>query len=424
MVPLENISTDFIQPTAIMSTYKKSSKANWLLVLGPGIITAALVFGPSKMTITSKMGADYGNALLWVIVVAIFFMMVFTTMGARIGAQNTESLLTLIRKKFGKPVSLLIGIGIFLVAISFQAGNSTGVAISIAEASNTSPKIWIVTFNIIGIMLLFFKSFYKLLEKIMITLVILMLLSFMATAILIQPNLLNVVKGLAPSVPVGSVGLIVAFTASCFSLVGAFYQSYLVQERKKLSKTNEPDGTERLSSRVGIIILGVMSATVMICAANVLQPQGIKVSSASDMGKALEPLLGDYASFLFLIGLFGSSFSSLIGNAVLGGSLLGDTLGYNSSLNHKMVKVFISMVMVAGSAIALIFGNLPLELIVFAQSITIFLVPFIGITMYLIGNDKTIMGVNVNSKFTKIWGALGLLLIVGLAISNLINLVS
>ncbi|WP_129654218.1 Nramp family divalent metal transporter [Flagellimonas olearia] len=407
-----------------MSTYKKSSKANWLLVLGPGIITAALVFGPSKMTITSKMGADYGNALLWVIVVAIFFMMVFTTMGARIGAQNTESLLTLIRKKFGKPVSLLIGIGIFLVAISFQAGNSTGVAISIAEASNTSPKIWIVTFNIIGIMLLFFKSFYKLLEKIMITLVILMLLSFMATAILIQPNLLNVVKGLAPSVPVGSVGLIVAFTASCFSLVGAFYQSYLVQERKKLSKTNEPDGTERLSSRVGIIILGVMSATVMICAANVLQPQGIKVSSASDMGKALEPLLGDYASFLFLIGLFGSSFSSLIGNAVLGGSLLGDTLGYNSSLNHRMVKVFISMVMVAGSAIALIFGNLPLELIVFAQSITIFLVPFIGITMYLIGNDKTIMGENVNSKFTKIWGALGLLLIVGLAISNLINLVS
>ncbi|RYC51789.1 manganese transporter [Flagellimonas olearia] len=408
----------------MMSTYKKSSKANWLLVLGPGIITAALVFGPSKMTITSKMGADYGNALLWVIVVAIFFMMVFTTMGARIGAQNTESLLTLIRKKFGKPVSLLIGIGIFLVAISFQAGNSTGVAISIAEASNTSPKIWIVTFNIIGIMLLFFKSFYKLLEKIMITLVILMLLSFMATAILIQPNLLNVVKGLAPSVPVGSVGLIVAFTASCFSLVGAFYQSYLVQERKKLSKTNEPDGTERLSSRVGIIILGVMSATVMICAANVLQPQGIKVSSASDMGKALEPLLGDYASFLFLIGLFGSSFSSLIGNAVLGGSLLGDTLGYNSSLNHRMVKVFISMVMVAGSAIALIFGNLPLELIVFAQSITIFLVPFIGITMYLIGNDKTIMGENVNSKFTKIWGALGLLLIVGLAISNLINLVS
>lgn len=406
-----------------MSTQRKSPSRNWLLILGPGIITAALVFGPSKMTITSKMGADYNNDLLWVIIVAIFFMMVFTTMGARIGAQNKETLLTLIKNKFGKPVSILIGLGIFLVAISFQAGNSTGVAISIAEASGSNPKIWVVVFNIIGILLLFFKSFYKVLEKIMIALVLLMLLSFLTTAILIRPNPLEVLTGLVPSAPEGSIGLIVAFIASCFSLVGAFYQSYLVQERKKLSKTNAADGTERLSSRVGIIILGVMSAAVMICAANVLHPQGIKVTSASDMGKALEPLLGDYASFLFLIGLFGGSFSSLIGNAVLGGSLLGDTLGYNSDLNHKMVKVFISIVMIAGSIIALVFGSLPLELIVFAQSITIFLVPFIGITMYLIGNDKAIMGQHVNSPITKIWGALGLLLIIGLAISNFINLV-
>ena len=43
----------------------------------PGIITAALVFGPSKMTITSRLGADYGYSMLWVVVLAIFFMMVF-----------------------------------------------------------------------------------------------------------------------------------------------------------------------------------------------------------------------------------------------------------------------------------------------------------------------------------------------------------
>ena len=406
-----------------MAKKQNLQKTNWLLILGPGIITAALVFGPSKMTITSKMGADYSYGLLWVILVAIFFMMVFTTMGARIGAQNKDSLLTLIRNKFGKPVSLLIGIGIFLVATSFQAGNSTGVAISISEASGTNPKIWIVVFNVLGITLLFFRSFYKVLEKIMIGLVLLMLFSFLTTAALVLPNLSEMIKGLTPSVPTGSTGLIIAFIASCFSLVGAFYQSYLVQERKKLSLSNLPDGTERLSSRVGILILGIMSAAVMICAANVLHTQGIKVTSASDMGKALEPLLGDYASQPFLIGLFGSSFSSLIGNAVLGGSLLGDTFGYSGSLDNSMVKIFISLVMIAGSLIAILFGNLPLELIVFAQSITIFLVPFIGITMYLIGNDKAIMKENVNSKITKIWGALGLLLIIGLAISNFINLI-
>lgn len=126
------------------------SLKRWLLSLGPGIIIAALVFGPSKMTITSKLGAEYGYALLWIIVVAI---------------------------------------------------------------------------------------------------------------------------------------------------VGTFYQSYLVQERLK----NNPQGKQvRNDSFTGIILLGVMSAIVMICAAAVLHPKGIKAASASDMARALEPLFGSYASVLFL----------------------------------------------------------------------------------------------------------------------------
>ncbi|QQT26186.1 Nramp family divalent metal transporter [Sphingobacterium spiritivorum] len=404
-------------------TNSPKAKIHWLSVLGPGIITAALVFGPSKMTITSKMGADYGYDLLWVIILAIFFMMVFTTMAARIGAQNRESLLTLIRNKFGKPVAIFIGLGIFLVAISFQSGNSTGVAISVGEATGSNPKIWIVVFNVVGILLLFFRSFYKVLEKLMLVLIIIMLFSFLTTAILVQPNLIDMSKGIIPSIPDGSMVLIIAFIASCFSLVGAFYQSYLVQERKKMVTSDQQNGTEMLGSRVGIIILGIMSTGVLVCAANILHPQGIKVNSATEMGKALEPLFGDYASQLFYIGLFGASFSSLIGNAVLGGSLLGDTFGYGNNLNNKMVKLFISIVMIFGSVIALVFGKLPLELIVFAQSITTLLVPFIGFTLYLIGNDKTLMKERVNSTSTKIWGALGLILIIGLAISNLITLI-
>jgi Mn2+/Fe2+ NRAMP family transporter len=165
-----------------------------------------------------------------------------------------------------------------------------------------------------------------------------------------------------------------------------------------------------------------MSAAVLICAANTLHPQHIKVNSASEMGKALEPLLGSGAKAIFFVGLFGASFSSLIGNAVLGGSLLGDTFQYGNNLNHRMVKIFISLVMIFGAIIALCFGKMPLELIVLAQSITIFLVPFIAIVMFLIANDKEIMKEHVNKPITKVWGALGLLLLIGLAVSNLLTL--
>jgi Mn2+/Fe2+ NRAMP family transporter len=161
-----------------------------------------------------------------------------------------------------------------------------------------------------------------------------------------------------------------------------------------------------------------MSAIVLICAAAVLHPKGIPVASASDMAKALEPLFGQYAATLFLTGLFGAAFSSLVGNATVGGTLLGDALGYGSQLDAKAVRYLIALVMIIGAVIAIVFGKLPLELIVFAQSVTIFLVPFIGIAMYAIANDGRIMGAYKNSLPVKIAGGLGLLILIFLAGSN------
>ncbi len=401
---------------------KQNAFKRWLFSLGPGIITAALVFGPSKMTITSKMGADFGYSLLWVVAVAIFFMIIFTRMSSRVGSVSSVSLLTLIRQKFGNKAAIAIGIGIFLVTASFQAGNSIGVGIAIGEASDTSPLMWVLVFNSFGIMLLFFRSFYKIMEKLMITLVALMLFSFLTTLFMVNPDIDATATGFIPSIPTTSMALVIAFTASCFSLVGAFYQSYLVQERKKSRGVDAPLENAQASSTTGIIILGIMSAVVLICAAAVLNPQGIKVTSAAEMAKALEPLFGSYAAGLFFVGLFGASFSSLVGNATVGGTLLGDALGYGSNLNSKIVKIFIALVMITGAAVAITFGKLPLELIVLAQSVTIFLVPFIGIALYLIANDKSIMGDKVNKTRTKIFGALGLLVIIGLAISNVIDM--
>ncbi|MFD1628323.1 Nramp family divalent metal transporter [Pseudopedobacter beijingensis] len=394
---------------------KEQSKpiTNFFKSLIPGIILAAVVFGPSKMTITTKLGAEYGYALEWIVLVAVFFMAIFTGMGSRIGSSSTKSLLSLIKEKFGKFFSVTIGVGIFLVAASFQAGNSIGVGISIAESTGTSPKLWVIVFTLLGILLLSFRSFYKTLEKLMLILVGLMLLSFVATFFLARPDFNQIIGGFKPSLPVGSTGLVIAFMASCFSIVGAFYQSYLVRERAKINGSNSKD-----NSLTGVMLLGVMSLVVMICGAAILKPKGIEVKSALDMAGALEPLFGSYASVMFLTGLFGASFSSVVGNATLGGTLLGDGLGYGSDLSSKTIRIFIALVMVIGAIVAIVFGKLPLELIVMAQSVTIFLVPFIGFAMYAIANDEKIMGNKKNSPFVKISGGIGLILVVFLAISN------
>lgn len=193
---------------------------NWLGLLGPGMITAALVFGPSKVTITSKMGAEYGYQLLWVVVVAIFFMVIFTAMAGRIGLASDVSFLTLVKEKWGRIASLATGAGIFLVSASFQAGNSIGIGISIGELFHTTPAPWIVGFNVVGVSLLFFRSFYKVLEKLMILLILLMLVAFFVTLFLSKPALSGVAGGLVPSVPAGSTILVLLLSPPAFRLQG------------------------------------------------------------------------------------------------------------------------------------------------------------------------------------------------------------
>lgn len=80
----------------------RKKRFNWIHTIGPGLIVGALVFGPSKLTITSKIGANFGYDLLWIILIAIFFMAVYTIIAERIGLATDKSLLTVIGEKWGE----------------------------------------------------------------------------------------------------------------------------------------------------------------------------------------------------------------------------------------------------------------------------------------------------------------------------------
>ncbi|MDN5211777.1 Nramp family divalent metal transporter [Fulvivirgaceae bacterium BMA12] len=384
--------------------------------LGPGMITAALIFGPGSLTVTSKLGAGFGFKLLWIILFTTLFMIVFTLMSARIGLTIKPTLLQHIRERYGVMASIIVGMGIFLVTISFQAGNSIGAGIAFAELFNTRTEPWVVFFSLLAIAILFFRSFYKILEKIMIGMVSLMLLSFLVTAIISKPPVVEILQGLSPSIPKGSEILTIALVASSFSIVGAFYQAYLVREKGWGQKDIKACSRETI---IGITMLGSLTLVVMICSGSVLHTQGITVNSATDMGKAIEPLFGKFTAALFMSGLFAASFSSLIGNATIGGTLLADTFNMGNQLKSKKVRLLIMLVIVFGASIAIIYGKLPLQFIVFAQGITIIVVPVMAAMIFLIANNTNVMGPLRNRPFTNLIALLGLAILVVLAVTNI-----
>tara|TARA_R110000764_G_scaffold90598_1_gene172986 strand:+ start:30552 stop:31793 length:1242 start_codon:yes stop_codon:yes gene_type:complete len=394
----------------------KSAPKSFLKKLGPGIITAALVFGPGSLTINTKLGANYGYSLIWVILLSMILMTAFTNMSTKIGLYSRDSFISRLKNEIGYRTALLVGLGIFLTTASFQAGNTVGASLAFSELFSTPMLVWIIFFTSLAIFLLFFKSFYKILEKLMIGLVILMLTSFLLTIIMVAPNIQEILMGIIPSVPNGSEYFVITLTASSFSIVGAFYQSYLTQE-KGVGIADKKDSLKE--SRTGIIILGMLSTLVMICASSVLKSNNIDVLSASDLGMALEPLFGPFTSYVFMIGFFAASFSSMIGNATIGGVILADTLFGISNLRKIKVRAMIILVILIGAIIAHIFGSLPLELIIFAQGITIMIVPMIAVIIVIFSNGKRISNELKNNMFTTAVGIIGIITLVLMSIYSI-----
>lgn len=388
-------------------------------LIGPGFITAALVLGPGSLAVASKIGANYEYQLLWVVPLCMLFMGVFAVVSTRIGVTSDVSLLSQIRLKYGSYLTFLIGFGLFIVAASFQAGNSIGAGMVFSESLGMKAGPWIAGISIIAISLLFFKSFFKILEKVMIGMIVLMLISFVLTMIISRPDLSKLIVQFTFSIPEGSELLALALVASSFSIAGAFYQSYLVQEKgwtKSSSKSPERE------SIAGIIILGVITSTVLLVGASVLFPKGIEVNSATEMGMALEPIFGAYASKMFMIGLFAASFSSLLGNATLGGVLISDALGYGMKLESFKVRAMVMLVIIIGAIVAIAYGKLPIELIVLAQSFTIIVSPLIGLMILLIAYDKASKKEIEFGIGLKISAIVGWLILLVLALANAYNI--
>ncbi|MEA2063558.1 MAG: divalent metal cation transporter, partial [Gemmatimonadota bacterium] len=254
--------------------------------------------------------------------------------------------------------------------------------------------VWALGFTIVAIIFMFsFQSLYNALEKLMMGLVALMILAFVSNLAVAGPDPSQVAKGFVPSFFESKYHTqVAAIVATSFSVIAALFQCYLVQEKNW--GPNEMDRGLR-DSAVGIIALTGISMVVMITSATVLATRGIAVRNAGDMAMQLEPLLGRSAKLLFCLGLWGASFSSFLGNAVLGGTMLSDGLGLGSRVGSKPAKIIAMLIMLIGTSVAVIcnvFSLSPVNVIILAQAATVIAVPLACFMLFWISNKKDVMG--------------------------------
>ena len=378
--------------------------------MGPGFIIASVVLGPGSIAVSSRIGSEEGYSFLWVIVIAALCMTAYVSMAVRYGVANQGTILQGIADRYGRWFAVLIGISSFLSAMSFQFGNNLGIGIGMEGITGIDERVWPLVFTGLALVLLFWtNNLYKVLEKLMMVLVMIMILAFFINLFLTKPNIGEVANGFLPSsLKFKDMDIISAMVATTFAVNGAIYQSYLVKDKGwKIAQLRR--GLN--DSYMGIFFLALISILIVITSAAALHPRGITVNSAADMAIQLEALFGSYAKIIFSLGLCAAAFSSLMVNAVIGGGLLSDGLGLGSSMNQRMPKIFTAVILLLGMMIGVFFRGDIIYALILAQASTIIAVPFIALGMCMILNNKEAMGDLRNTKLQNIMAVLGFVLI-------------
>jgi manganese transport protein len=383
-----------------------------LALLGPAFIVGAWQFGPGNIVASSSAGAAQGYSLIWLIVASTIFALVYTDMGIRIGMiAGEKSTVQIIKEKLGNILGILAGIGVFLITLLFSVGNALGTGIGLSFLIGGGVSLWAVVASLIALALVWARHYYRHLERLMITVIALMLTAFTISAFVSRPDWGEAALGLVPGIPAETSGLLIlALLGTNFSVNSAFYASYAIRE--KGTPRDQYRDTTLTDTLAGIVAPGVMAIMIMIAAASILWGEGRTVEEATDMARILEPVAGPVAGIIFGLGIFGAAFSSMVANATAGGSLLADAANLGNRLESKRVKALITVVLLFGATIALLFGSFPIQLIITAQALTIFVVPYLGIMMLLLANDNRRMGSLANSWWQNVLGVLGWLILV------------
>ncbi len=392
---------------------------------GPGTLVTAAFIGPGTITTCSIAGAKFGYALLWGLFFSIIATVVLQEMSARLGIISRQGLGEALRKHFTNPLVRVITAILVISAIgignaAFETGNLLGASlgmISLAPTANLSVGVWSVIIGLLASLLLAAGS-YKLIERVLIGLVILMSLAFLTTAIVISPVLADIFRGMfVPTLPAGSLLALVGLIGTTVVPYNLFLHASAVQQR-----WNKPDDIPeaRLDISVSVILGGLISIAIVVTSAVAFFGTGIAISSGSDLGLQLQPVMGGWSKYFIGAGLFAAGISSAITAPLAAAYAISGILGWKIDLKSRRFRLVWVAILLIGILFSVI-GFKPLEAILFAQAANGILLPVIAIYLLWVMNSKRVMGNHTNSYLSNIVGVIVVLVALGIGLRSLFH---
>jgi NRAMP (natural resistance-associated macrophage protein)-like metal ion transporter len=385
---------------------RRSTLLSFLAVMGPGIITGFAGNDAGGVTTYTAVGAHYGFAMLWLLLLSTAGLLVIQEMCARMGAVTGKGLSDLIRERFGVRWTIVAMVALLVANGSNVVAEFAGVAASL-ELLGVQRIVSVPAAALVIWALVVFFS-YKVVERTLFVLV-LAFVAYPVTAIIVKPDWGAVASGFAiPTLPTEQAALIAAL-----ALVGTTITPYMMFYIQASIVDKGIDRQQYRFARVdvllGALLTGVNAFFMIVVAGQVLFPAHVVVQSAADAASALGPLAGPQAQLLFGVGLFGASLLAATVMPLSTSYAICEAFGWESGIskNFREAPVFMGLftLLVIGGAVAVLSPSVPLiPLILISQNVNGLLLPIVLVFILRLAGDKSVMGEHANGRLSQVIG--------------------
>ncbi len=366
------------------------------------VISAAFI-GPGTVTTASKAGAAFQLQLLWTLIFSILATILLQEAAARIAIGSGKSLGQILAEKYsdgpGRRICVALFGAVAMGCAAYQAGNILG-AVSGLEIISSVPRRWLtLAVGIIAVALLWSGRF-KVIARLLGLVVLLMGIAFFAVAMQTNFTATNYVNALAPSLPEGSLLLIIGLIGTTMVPYNLFLASGIGRDQSLPEM--------RWGISIAVLIGGMISMAILV--AGTFAPLDFSFPA---LATTLGAQLGPWAASLFAFGLFAAGASSAItaplAAAVAGQSLLGEGKpGWQG--NGRWFRATWGLVLATG----LLFGMLevkPIPIIIAAQAVNGLLLPLVAAFLLLAVNDHALLPAGYRNA---VWHNVAMLTITGI----------
>ncbi len=373
---------------------------------GPAYLVSVGYMDPGNWATDLEGGSRFGYALIWVILMSNMMAVLLQTLSARLGIVTGKDLAQACRSEYSKAASFVLWILCEIAIAACDLAEVLGTILGLNLLFGL-PLLWgaLVTLFDTFLLLAIQRLGIRKMEAFILSLITVIAGGFVINLFLAKPDWGAAVAGLTPTLPAGSLYIILGIIGATVMPHNLYLHSSLVQTRR-VSRTIDSKARackyNFIDSVIALNAAFFVNGAILVLAAAVFHRHGMVVTEIQQAYKLLEQLLGTHAApIAFGLALLAAGQSStltgtLAGQIVMEGFVKIRLRPYLRRLITRSIALLPAVVVIAVSG-----DKGTYKLLILSQVVLSLQLPFAIIPLVHFTSDKLKMGSFSSKSWVK-----------------------